>query len=58
MRFLKIEEDEQKVNFIRSCAGADLMEFWEKVVRARFEAMVEEGGRRRTRRTSATTGRA
>ena len=24
MRFLKIEEDEQKLSFIRSCAGAEL----------------------------------
>ena len=45
MRFLKIEEDEQKMSFIRSCAGAELTEFWEKEVRARFEAKVEEGAR-------------
>ena len=45
MRFLKIEEDEQKLSFIRSCAGAELTEFWEKEVRARFEAKVEEGAR-------------
>ena len=45
MRFLKIEEDEQKLDFIRSCAGAELTEFWEKEVRARFEAKVEEGAR-------------
>ena len=45
MRFLRIEEDEQKLNFVRSCAGAELTEFWEKEVRARFEAKVEEGAR-------------
>ena len=45
MRFLKIEEDEQKLKFIRSCAGAELTEFWEKEVRARFEAKEEEGAR-------------
>ena len=45
MRFLKIEEDEQKLNFIRSCAGAELTKFWEKEMRARFEAKVEEGAR-------------
>ena len=45
MRFLKIEEDKQKLSFIRSCAGAELTEFWEKEVRARFEAKVEEGAR-------------
>ena len=42
MRFLKIEKDEQKLNFIRSCTGAELTEIWEKEVRARFEAKVEE----------------
>ena len=41
MRFLKIEEDEQKLDFIRSWTGAELMEFWEKEVRAK----VEEGVR-------------
>ena len=45
MRFLKIEEDKQKLNFIRSCAGAELTKFWEKEMRARFEAKVEEGAR-------------
>ena len=45
MRLLKIKEDEQKLNFIRSCAGAELTEFWEKEVRARFKAEEEEGAR-------------
>ena len=40
MRFLK-----QKLNFIRSCAGAELKEFWEKEGRPRFKAKVEEGAR-------------
>ena len=40
MRFLKIE-DKQKLVSIRSCAGAELTEFWEKGVRARFKAKVE-----------------
>ena len=44
MRFLKIKEDEQKLNLIRSCAGVELTELWEKEVRAWFEAKVEEGG--------------
>ena len=43
IRFLEIEEDEQKLNFIRSCAGAELTEFWEKEVRARVKAKEEEG---------------
>ena len=45
MRFLKIEEDEQKLSFIRSCAGVELRELWEKEVRARFDPKVEEGAR-------------
>ena len=44
MRFLKIE-DEQKLDFITSCAGAELTELWEKEVMPRFEAKVEEGAR-------------
>ena len=43
MRFLRIEESEQKLNFIRSCAGAEITEFWDKEVRVRFEETEEEG---------------
>ena len=42
MRFLGIEESNQKLNF-RSCAGAELTQFWEKEVRVWFEATEEEG---------------
>ena len=45
MRFLKIEEDEQKLGFIRSCAGAELTEFWEKEVRVRQRWRGEQGWR-------------
>ena len=41
MRFLGIEESGQKMNFLRSCAGAELTEFWEKEVRVYFEASME-----------------
>ena len=43
MRFLGIEESSQKLNFVRSCAGAELTELWEKEVRVWFEAGKEEG---------------
>ena len=36
MTFLKITEPAQKISFIRSCAGAELTEFWEKEARIRF----------------------
>ena len=42
MRFLGIEESNQKLNF-RSCAGAELTQFWEKKVMVWFEATEEEG---------------
>ena len=41
MRFLGIEESGQKMNFLRSCAGAELTEFWEKEVRVQFKATME-----------------
>ena len=42
MRFLGLTESVQKMNFIRSCAGAELTEFWEKEVSVLFE-MKREG---------------
>ena len=36
MNFLRIENDLEKLNFIRSCAGAELTTFWEKEARIRF----------------------
>ena len=38
MRFLGIAESVQEMSFLRSCAGAELTEFWEKEVRVLFEA--------------------
>ena len=38
MRFLKMQGDQQKLDFIRSCAGPELAEFWEKEARIRFTA--------------------
>ena len=43
MRFLGITDSAQKMNFLRSCAGAELTEFWEKEVRVIYEA-TREGG--------------
>ena len=37
MRFLSIAEGSQKVDFLRSCAEGELIEFWSKEVRVRFE---------------------
>ena len=36
MTFLGIEEENKKISFIRSCAGAELTEFWDKEARIRF----------------------
>ena len=41
MRFLGITNSGQKMNFLRSCAGAELTEFWEKEVHVLFEATRE-----------------
>ena len=32
MRFLSMNDSGQKMNFLRSCAGAELTKFWEKEV--------------------------
>ena len=39
MNFLRIENDHEKLNFIRSCAEAELTTFWEKEARIRFTAV-------------------
>ena len=39
MAFLGLTRNQQKVNFIRSCAGSELTEFWMKEARIRFEAV-------------------
>ena len=36
MTFLSIDTNEKKISFIRSCAGTELTEFWEKEARIRF----------------------
>ena len=41
MRFLGIMESFQKMNFLRSCAGAELTKFWEKELRVLFEVTRE-----------------
>ena len=33
MTFLKVESEAEKISFIRSCAGPELTEVWEKEVR-------------------------
>ena len=39
MAFLGMSTDQHKINFIRSCAGPDLTEFWEKEAHIRFTAV-------------------
>ena len=39
MAFLAITANSQKVAYIRSCAGAELLTFWEKEARIRFEGI-------------------
>ena len=41
MRFSGITDSAQKLNFLRSCAGAELTELWEKEVRVVYEATGE-----------------
>ena len=41
MRFLGITESVQKMIFLRSCAGAELTEFWEVRVRVLFKVTRE-----------------
>ena len=41
MRFLGVTDSVRKMNFLRSCAGAELTEFWVKDVRVLFEATRE-----------------
>ena len=36
MRFLKIINDKEKINFLRSCGGPELTEFWSKEARIDF----------------------
>ena len=39
MTFLSISTDRQKVGFLRTCAGPELTEVWEKATRIRFTAL-------------------
>ena len=38
MRFSGITDSGQKLSFLRSCAGAELTELWDKEVRVAYEA--------------------
>ena len=42
MSFLRIDEPQAKLNFIRSCAGAELTTFWDKEARIRFTDVVAD----------------
>ena len=37
MKFILMRTDEQKMTFLRSCAGPELTEFWDKEARIKFE---------------------
>ena len=43
MRFMGVTTNNPKVDFVRSCAGSELTELWDKEVRARFEAIPVDG---------------
>ena len=45
MAFLGISTDQQKVNFLRSCGGSELTEFWEKEAHIRFTAVTADPDR-------------
>ena len=38
-----VATNDQKVDFVRSCAGFELTELWDKEVRVRFEAIPVNG---------------
>jgi hypothetical protein len=40
MAFIGITEEAQKVAYLKSCAGAELLTFWEKEARVRLEAIL------------------
>ena len=42
MTFMGITDDGKKISFIRSCAGPELTEFWDKEARIRFTAVPED----------------
>ena len=50
MKFIGAVTSEQKLGFLRSCAGPELTELWEKEARIRYEAQ-EEGGVRQPAHT-------
>ena len=39
IKVLKLNADQEKIDFIKSCAGHELIEFWAKEVRVRFESV-------------------
>ena len=39
IKVLKLNTDQEKIDFIKSCAGHELIEFWAKEVRVRFESV-------------------
>ena len=45
MTFLQIQDEKAKLNFIRSCAGAELTTFWEKEARIRFADIARDEAR-------------
>ena len=45
VRVMGMNQDDQKLNFLRSCAGHELTEFWEKEARVRSEAKGEREAR-------------
>ena len=42
MAFLEMDTDKQKINFIRSCGGPELIEFWEKEAHIRFKDVLAD----------------
>ena len=45
MTFLQIQDNQGKLNFIKSCAGAELTTFWEKEARIRFVNVAQDEAR-------------
>ena len=45
MTFLGLDTGASKISFIRSCAGAELTEFWDKEARIRFTAITADVAR-------------
>ena len=55
MTLLGLTSSQQKISFLRSCAGQELTEFWEKQAKIRWEAAGDEAAHTYEQVITATT---